>query len=176
MTRTRTLTKTTKIWTSRWCLWWIRAWSWSQALWVFTLPNQQPVFSRRSMHSHNRWEINNCATHDILSDAFEKVHVGPDELSMWGDLGEKMIVLSAESDQHMKVWFLICWLIYVLKILYVCNLFVCISNICLIWQRLKFSPGSGIDGKKFEATMPNDWFAGDTSLESSSLFRHCHHQ
>ena len=22
---------------------------------------------------------------------------------MWGDLGEKMIVLSAESDQHMKV-------------------------------------------------------------------------
>ena len=30
------------------------------------------------------------------------MHVGPDELSMWGDLGEKMIVLSAESDQHMK--------------------------------------------------------------------------
>ena len=25
---------------------------------------------------------------------------------MWGDLGEKMIVLSAESDQHMKVSFL----------------------------------------------------------------------
>ena len=24
---------------------------------------------------------------------------------MWGDLGEKMIVLSAESDQHMKVLF-----------------------------------------------------------------------
>ena len=38
-----------------------------------------------------------------LSNVFEKVHVGPDELSMWGDLGEKMIVLSAESDQHMKV-------------------------------------------------------------------------
>merc|ERR1719278_368385 len=32
----------------------------------------------------------------------QSVHVGPDELSMWGDLGEKMIVLSAESDQHMK--------------------------------------------------------------------------
>ena len=26
----------------------------------------------------------------------------PDELSMWGDLGEKMIALSAENDQHMK--------------------------------------------------------------------------
>jgi len=32
----------------------------------------------------------------------QSVHVGPDELSMWGDLGEKMIVLSADSDQHMK--------------------------------------------------------------------------
>merc|ERR1711915_357269 len=32
----------------------------------------------------------------------QSVHVGPDELSMWGDLGEKMIVLSAENDQHMK--------------------------------------------------------------------------
>jgi len=32
----------------------------------------------------------------------QSVHVGPDELSMWGDLGEKMIILSAESDQHMK--------------------------------------------------------------------------
>ena len=39
----------------------------------------------------------------LNEDVFEKVHVGPDELSMWGDLGEKMIVLSAESDQHMKV-------------------------------------------------------------------------
>merc|ERR1719228_2718810 len=32
----------------------------------------------------------------------QSVHVGPDELSMWADMGEKMIVLSAESDQHMK--------------------------------------------------------------------------
>ena len=32
----------------------------------------------------------------------QSVHVGPDELSMWGDLGEKMIVLSADTDQHMK--------------------------------------------------------------------------
>ena len=32
----------------------------------------------------------------------QSVLVGPDELSMWGDLGEKMVALSAESDQHMK--------------------------------------------------------------------------
>ena len=32
----------------------------------------------------------------------QSVLVGPDELSMWGDLGEKMIALSAENDQHMK--------------------------------------------------------------------------
>lgn len=32
----------------------------------------------------------------------QSVLVGPDELSMWGDLGEKMIVLSGENDQHMK--------------------------------------------------------------------------
>ena len=32
----------------------------------------------------------------------QSVLVGPDELSMWGDLGEKMIALSGESDQHMK--------------------------------------------------------------------------
>ena len=32
----------------------------------------------------------------------QSVLVGPDELSMWGDLGEKMIALSADSDQHMK--------------------------------------------------------------------------
>jgi len=28
--------------------------------------------------------------------------VGPDELSMWGDLGEKMIILQADTCQHMK--------------------------------------------------------------------------
>merc|ERR1719397_1906044 len=33
----------------------------------------------------------------------QSVHVGPDELSMWGDLGEKMIVLSAESDLGEKM-------------------------------------------------------------------------
>ena len=32
----------------------------------------------------------------------QSVLVGPDELAMWGDLGEKMIALSGESDQHMK--------------------------------------------------------------------------
>jgi len=32
----------------------------------------------------------------------QSVHMGPDELSMWGDLGEKMIILSADTDQHMK--------------------------------------------------------------------------
>lgn len=28
--------------------------------------------------------------------------LGPDELSSWADLGEKMFVLSAENEQHMK--------------------------------------------------------------------------
>ena len=32
----------------------------------------------------------------------QSVLVGPDELSMWGDLGEKMRVLSGENEQHMK--------------------------------------------------------------------------
>jgi len=32
----------------------------------------------------------------------QSVNVGPDELSMWSDLGEKMIILSGENDQHMK--------------------------------------------------------------------------
>jgi len=32
----------------------------------------------------------------------QSVLVGPDELSMWGDLGEKMIVLFGENEQHMK--------------------------------------------------------------------------
>jgi len=32
----------------------------------------------------------------------QSVLVGPDELSMWGDLGERMVVLSGETEQHMK--------------------------------------------------------------------------
>ena len=32
----------------------------------------------------------------------QSVIVGPDELSMWGDLGERMVVLSGETEQHMK--------------------------------------------------------------------------
>ena len=32
----------------------------------------------------------------------QSVTVGPDELSMWGDLGEKMIILQADTCQHMK--------------------------------------------------------------------------
>ena len=32
----------------------------------------------------------------------QSVLVGPDELSMWGDLGERMVVLSGDTEQHMK--------------------------------------------------------------------------
>ena len=31
----------------------------------------------------------------------QSVLVGPDELSMWGDLGERMVVLAGDSEQHM---------------------------------------------------------------------------
>ena len=32
----------------------------------------------------------------------QSVLVGPDELSMWGDLGERMVVLAGDTEQHMK--------------------------------------------------------------------------
>ena len=64
---------------------------------------------------------------------------------MWGDLGEKMIVLSAESDQHMKVLFS-----FDLFLPYI-DCFVNMSN-----PHVLHFPGSRIDGKKFKTAVPND--------------------